>query len=194
MSSQEGKSRGGPHNYPKPMVDQQVLFAVFNKYATDWADFGQYENLSKNQAVSGEGLAARYDFLKALLTVAPQASFQAQPARAAMVEIVSKNPKLNATIFHTGCFVGARLDRVNVCLAHLRRLAQDEERFQQMAVKCTAQALEKVTELVKMVELSLAETDSLATVYYDCTDHKSRQPPQLDERGFPRVLADVEQT
>jgi hypothetical protein len=178
LAAAGGKPRGGAHHRPKPPIDPHILDGIFSIFFKDISNVGVYEHISKSQAVNGEGLAARYDLLKAIITAAPSGGIPPGPARASLVKVFSQRPEANTTVFNTGVFAGLRLDRLTVMLAHLRRCAQDPSRMQQAAVKMTGPSLAKVQELVSMVDkewATIEDANSTVTLYYDpaqCT------PPQ----------------
>lgn len=188
MASLHRKGPGGANNRPKPSIDEDVMWRLFSTHE-DWVDMGPYETLSKSQACHGEAIAGMYDFVKDILEVAPTGAFAAGPAKAAMSRIVSAKPKLNTTLFNTVVFVGGRLDRITTMMFHLRRISSNEKKYAACAAKCTSGALDKLNDLIKLMDISLAEEESTATNYYGEVPSE-RGPASLDAEGFPAVLSD----
>ena len=188
MAFQIRKGPGGANNKPKPSVDEDVFWRLFSIHE-DWMDMGPYETLSKTQACNGEAIAGMFEFVKSILEVAPTGAFAAGPAKGAMSRLVSAKPKVNTSMFSTAVFVGGRLVRINTMMFHLRRIAANEKKYTACAAKCTAGALEKLNDLIKLLDVSLAEEESTATNYFG-SQPSERGPPTLDASGFPAVLSD----
>ena len=78
MSASSLCRRGGAFHQPKPDVDDSVLLHFVSSFSKQLMDTKVHENISRNQAVCGESLAANYDLLKQLLLITATAELPAK--------------------------------------------------------------------------------------------------------------------
>ena len=116
--------RGGPRHFPKPMRESGLLFQVFCKHTELVQNLKAYEHLSSGSTPDPKGMHYCLALVNELLELSPQAELHPQPLRDALLRLLSSKPLLNNTGHAGQVWVHQRADRVNVLLAHIRKLAR----------------------------------------------------------------------
>ena len=116
--------RGGPRHFPKPMIESGLLFQVFCKHTELVQNLKAYEHLSSGSTPDPKGMHYCLALVNELLELSPQAELHPQPLRDALLRLLSSKPLLNNTGHAGQVWVHQRADRVNVLLAHIRKLAR----------------------------------------------------------------------
>ena len=182
------KNRGGAHHKAAPTIDRGILDNIFGAYQTELFDLGDYETISRSQACWGPGLAYRHAFYTKLLEASPSGHLPAGIVKASITRLLSQHPELNTSTLNNSCHAGNRLDRLTVAMTHLRRLANEPDRFEQCAAKTGGPDLAKLKALIAMMDTDI-DADEFQTVTYDETGHRSlSREVSLDEEGYPKIL------
>ena len=116
------EKRGGPRHFSKPFIEAGLLLQVLLKHEDRVQDFKAYEHLSSGSTPDPKGLIYCLGLLQDLVKIAPQAELHPQPLRDAMLRLLTNKPLLNTSGHNGAVWCNARAERVNVLLAHLRKL------------------------------------------------------------------------
>ena len=144
--------RGGPRHFPKPMVEAGLLFEVFSDHVAIIKDFKYYETLSTGSSVDPKGILYCMEMANKLLDLAPGCELHPQPLRNGLLRLLTSNPDLNQSQHSGGVWVHQRAARVNVLLAHLRKLARNWPNHRCTA-ELTGKEVSQLEKLVKKIEL-----------------------------------------
>lgn len=173
-------SKGGPLHTPAPAVDEARLAQFMQEHVeahgSSSLHFGVYEQLSRAQAVSAEGMHQNCGFLLGLC----QAIKGSRVVAGALVSVILPHSVLNYTQLKNELWAGQRAERVLTLLGHVRRLA-DPVRLKQALSKATSAQAQSLQKLAKLVQSTEGEEQA-----------PIRQlAPQLslDSDGFPAMLA-----
>jgi hypothetical protein len=170
-------------------MDEGVLMGIFSTFSQEMINVQEYENISKAQAVSGEGLAHNFELLARILRAAPSGEIPGGSSKSAFQKVVITRPELNTSIYNISTFAGLRVDRLGVMLCHVRRLANDSVRLQQCASKCSGPSFKRVQELVGLIDLQTLAGDDATTTFVPEEGLRSlKVQPSYDSDGFPRAL------
>lgn len=131
-------------------VDQGLLDSVF-KNNKSWVNVGAYESLSKSQAANGDELGNHFALLQSLLHLQPKGELLLTQVRAAMLKVLTDNPKLNSSEMKNLLWAGGRYERVSTMLHHLRRAKNNEDKLRQLIGKASAPSAAKVKELLSLL-------------------------------------------
>jgi len=185
--------RGGARHKPAPVVDANVLAAVFAKHKSSFADFGLYEHVSVSQACKGKGLVAHYDLLKAMLTLCPSGDMPSSSARTALLTVICSCPEINSSIYNSAVWAGMRCERLGCLLNHLRRLAREPERLKQAAMAMGGSDLAKLKTLISMVNMDsdTGLASGLASGSFSDDDPTIKESPKVRRRLLTKTPSDV---
>ena len=166
--------RGGHRHFPKPYVDPGILFKVLQNNQTLVEDLGGYERISKSQAPDPKALLANYDLCKGLISCEKSCQIHSQPLRTALLKVLADKPDMNNGNFSGEVWINLKIERLTTLMAHLRKLARDDNwgscaaklkatEFLQMkrllqSIVIPENALEKATPLQKGTDASPAKS------------------------------------
>ena len=124
--AKEMGGRGGHRHFPKPYVDPGILFKVLQNNQTLVEDLGGYERISKPQAPDPKALLANYDLCKGLISCEKSCQIHSQPLRAALLKALADKPDMNNGNFSGEVWINFKIERLTTLMAHLRKLARDD--------------------------------------------------------------------
>ena len=195
--------RGGPRHFPKPMVEAGLLFEVFSDHVAIIKDFKYYETLSTGSSVDPKGILYCMEMANKLLDLAPGCELHPQPLRNGLLRLLTSNPDLNQSQHSGGVWVHQRAARVNVLLAHLRKLARNWPNHRCTA-ELTGKEVSQLEKLVKKIELrdeKPLEKEALPLQNGKDEDMEAKKKQEkFEERefkclfGFPRVPHRIKNT
>lgn len=175
--------RGGSRRRKIPEAPVPLLIEALEKHvasvgATRAFDLGPYQHLARNQAVSGPGLAHNGKLLQSILGLGV-AELGHSISKAVLQSLLVRYPQLNQTPWHAHLWGGFMSERLGTMLAHLRRIARDDTRWQQMSRKCSPQELLEVEELKKQllaIDQQMEQEDNPESFQQEA-DHMEEQTP-----------------
>lgn len=196
--------KGGARHTPKPQVDTSLLVQCFLIHKVLLSKLGIYENMSKNQACSPKGIVQVLPLLKGLVDLEPTCEIHGSCLRAAIMEVLTQDPGINATAFKGAVWVGCRVDRITTIMYHLRRLKGSVDLKHCAASLTSLEFLDLQNVLEKVVKkdvgekhLPLAERED-AKPLAEREDAKPSEPKRtlkrevsnvsIDSQGFPVSL------
>ena len=118
--------RGGHRHFPKPYVDPGILFKVLQNNQSLVEDLGGYERISKSQAPDPKALLANYDLCKGLISCEKSCQIHSQPLRTALLKVLADKPDMNNGNFSGEVWINLKIERLTTLMAHLRKLARDD--------------------------------------------------------------------
>ena len=145
------RSVAGAKRRKVPTVDSGVLVGIFQEHkelVLNQKGLGEYERISRTQAVSGNALAECHKLLRDLLVAQPGGELAGAATREAMCSLLQSYPKYNQTKFSNAVYAGLRFDRVSVMLNHLRRLKNDAEKRRQCCATTSGAAWAQILDLL----------------------------------------------
>ena len=118
-------AKGGARHIAKPMVDSMLLYQALKQHANALRDLGAYERISRSHAVDASGLVHLEALIKAFLLLDKGAELHPQPLRKGLLQLYQEDPSVNNTEFNGSVWSNLKAERINVILAHLRKLARE---------------------------------------------------------------------
>lgn len=186
--------RGGPRHFSKPFIEAGLLLQVFSKHEGRVQDFKAYEFLSSGSTPDPKGLIYCLGLLQDLVKIAPQAELHPQPLRDAMLRLLTNKPQLNTSGHNGAVWCNARADRVNVLLAHLRKLKRSGPNAR-CASMLTGLEYTQLADILKLVQLRPEEGhDALPLENGEANESpqkklkKQNSDVPMDSQGFPSFL------
>lgn len=191
--------RGGPRHFPKPMMESGLLFQVFCKHTELVQNLKAYEHLSSGSTPDPKGMHYCLALVNELLELSPQAELHPQPLRDALLRLLSSKPLLNNTGHAGQVWVHQRADRVNVLLAHIRKLARSGPTAR-CAGNLTGLEFSQLQDTLKKVQLRPGEPLQKGALPLGNGDDEAEERPakkklkkndsdvSLDSAGFPMML------
>lgn len=122
------QKRGGPRHVSKPFIEAGLLLQLFSKRG------------------DREFLPSGWPDQKT-----PQAELHPQPLRDAMLRLLANKPHLNTSGHNGAVWFNARADRVNLLLAHLRKLKRSGPNSR-CASMLTGLEYTQLADLLKLVQ------------------------------------------
>lgn len=191
--------KGGARHTPKPQIDTDLLVNCFSAHKNLLAKLGLYENLSRNQACSPKGIVQVLPLLKGLVDLEPTCEIHGSCLRQAIMEILTRNPDLNTSVYKGSVWVGCRVDRINTVLYHLRRLKGSADLKHCAASLTSLEFLDLQSVLEKVVQKEVQKNLPLAEREDAKPDHgperklkKEVSDVSIDSQGFPKCLQSPE--
>ena len=89
------------------------------------ADDGVYEQQSRVGAVSGDGRLKLFSLLQSIVLLQPLCELNHAQMKAAFVEIVRQDPKVDKGRYATNIWAGLRAERLCTVMNHVRRVVRD---------------------------------------------------------------------
>eukprot|EP00435_Cladocopium_sp_Y103_P046074 s1529_g13.t1 len=183
--------------------------AEFNKSPADREVFSQhcdlvqnlkaYESLSSGSTPDPKGLVHSLAMVNPLLELSPLAELHPQPLRDALLRLLSEKPMLNNSGFAGQAWVHQRAERVNVLLAHIRKLARSGPTAK-CAGNLTGLEYSQLCDTLKKVQLRPEEPLQNGAIPLRNGDDEEQEKPakkklkknnsdvSLDSQGFPMML------
>ena len=131
-----------------PYISQADLNSAILEHRSLAADFGVYEQQSRAGAVSGDGLLKLAPLLQSIVLLQPLCELNHAQMKAAFMELVRQDPKVDKGRYATKIWAGLRAERLCTVMNHVRRVVRDGGRVHQMMGKTTAVAFDEVHEKV----------------------------------------------
>eukprot|EP00435_Cladocopium_sp_Y103_P000214 s4807_g1.t1 len=200
--------RGGPRHFSKPYIEAGLLFQVFSQHEDRVQDFKTYEHLSSGSSPDPKGIIYCLGLLQDLIKIAPQAELHPSPLRDAMLRLLTNKPLLNTSGHNGAVWCNGRAERVNVLLAHLRKLKRSGP-SSRCASMLTGLEYTQLADLLKLVQprpeegkdplpLENGEAKESPSKKVKKQDSQEHQPKKklkkedsdisLDSQGFPSFL------
>ena len=191
--------RGGPRHFPKPMVESGLLFQVLSQHSDLVQNCKAYEHLSSGSTPDPRGMHFCLPLVNDLLELSPQAELHPQPLRDALLRLLSNRPLLNNTGHAGQVWVHQRADRVNVILAHVRKLARSGPTAR-CAGNLTGLEYSQLCDTLKKVQLRPGEPLEKGPLPLENGDGEAKEGPakkklkkndsnvSMDSQGFPMML------
>ena len=150
-------AKGGARHLAKPMVDSMLLYQALKQHVNALRDLGAYERISRSHAVDASGLVHLEALIKAFLLLDKGADLHSQPLRKGLLQLYQEDPSVNNTEFNGSVWSNLKAERINVILAHLRKLAREGITASHSA-KLNPTSLGVLQSLVEGVELRQDQT------------------------------------
>ena len=150
-------AKGGARHLAKPMVDSMLLYQALKQHVNALRDLGAYERISRSHAVDASGLVHLEALIKAFLLLDKGAELHSQPLRKGLLQLYQEDPSVNNTEFNGSVWSNLKAERINVILAHLRKLAREGITASHSA-KLNPTSLGVLQSLVEGVELRQDQT------------------------------------
>ena len=170
--------------------DQGYLNTIFKEERALICDLDEYEHISRNAAVSGNALISVVSLLGKLVTLNKHAEFPHSQIKAAALHLLRSEPTLNKSGFTNKVWAGFRAERVCCILYHVRRVARDDYRMNQMMSKMTGSTFQQLctTVLDKVVVLSPQKVANKNSSKVGCSDS------QASTMSYPSILSSGDAT
>ena len=197
--------RGGPRREKLDRdIDDGVLLDCFGKHHALISNLGIYESKSTKDQPCGKGLLFLEPLIADIVAIRASCSLPIPLVRKALQRLVFQQPTVNKTIYNNALWGGLRQERLTCVCNHVRRLAREDERFRQTALKLTAKELQSLKALLSTVaaageqEPSVDDVDSdQETVFLNdgalAPGKKelkvNRSDVSMDSDGFPRMFS-----
>ena len=179
------EKRGGPRHFSKPFIEAGLLLQVFSKHEDRVQDFKAYEFLSSGSTPDPKGLIYCLGLLQDLIKLAPQAELHPQPLRDAMLRLLTNKPQLNTSGHNGAVWCNARADRVNVLMAHLRKLKRSGPNSR-CASMLTGLEFTQLADLLKLVQLKPEEgQDALPLGNGETNESPPKKQKKQESQGNP---------
>ena len=143
--------KGGARHFSKPQVDIGILVRLLQCHSHLLASLGVYETISRSQACHPAGLMHVLELVKCIVEAEPTCEIHQGNLRGAIYTVYQSDPSINNSKFNGQVWVGLKLERLNVILAHFRRLKSPES-MRLCASKLTSVEYLKLQEVVNMIE------------------------------------------
>ena len=150
-------AKGGARHLSKPMVDSMLVYQALKKNASALKDLGPYERISRSHAVDGTGLVHLEGLIRALLLLDSSAEVHPQPLRKGLLQVYNDQPSINTTEFNGTVWRNLKAERINVVMAHFRKVARDGITAS-LSAKLNPCSLKVLQALVGLVELRGEQT------------------------------------
>ena len=184
MAGKNNEKRGGARHFAKPYVEPSLLLKTLSDYTQLVMDLGPYESVSKSGAINAKGLVHCRHLLEDLLKLSPSGEIQSSGLRTSLMSLLTQTPEVNNTRFNGSTWANMRQERFATLLAHLRKVAREEQALKVCASKLTGNEFAKLRELAKKVKIK--EDDPCEKGAKAMDDSCS---VELDEKGYPVMLA-----
>ena len=143
--------KGGARHFAKPLVDQCLLFKAVCSNKDEVQDLGEYELVSRNQAINFTGLLQVHGLLQGLLKVSKSGQVQSGDLRTALLKMCVDSPEINNTNFKGEVWANLKQERICTLLTHFRRLKADQV-LRKGAAKLKAADYLKLQKLVSLMD------------------------------------------
>ena len=127
--------KGGALHFAKPFVDGVLLFKRLEKHKKIVANLGEYETLSRNGALSYEGLVQNAPLIEDLVLLAPSAELNPASVKTSLLRALATDASLNQSKFNGQVWINLRQERLCTLLSHVRKAVRDKTSLQQAALK-----------------------------------------------------------
>ena len=184
MAGKNNEKRGGARHFAKPYVEPSLLLKTLSDYTQLVMDLGPYESVSKSGAINAKGLVHCRHLLEDLLKLSPSGEIQSSGLRTSLMSLLTQTPEVNNTRFNGSTWANMRQERFATLLAHLRKVAREEQALKVCASKLTGNEFAKLRELAQKVKIK--EDDPCEKGAKAMDDSCS---VELDEKGYPVMLA-----
>ena len=121
--------KGGARHFAKPYVEPSLLMKTLSEYKNEVMDMGPYECVSKTGAINPKGLIQRRFLLEDMLKLSPAGEIHSGAFRTSLMNLLVKDPEANNSRFNGSTWANLRQERFSTVLAHLRKVAREEQAF-----------------------------------------------------------------
>ena len=149
---------------------------TLTKYKKEVMDMGPYECVSKTGAINPKGLIQCRFLLEDLLRLSPTGEIHSGAFRTSLMNLLVKSLEVNNSRFNGSTWANLRQERFATVLAHLRKVAREEQALNACA---TGSEYAQLRQLAKKVEVKKE----------DEKEKEESSSVELDEKGYAAMLA-----